>query len=51
MSVDSKLNSTRPREAAVAIVNYVNHRNVNVSLLALVVRCVGSRGYRLRAED
>lgn len=27
----------RPREAAVAIVNYVNHRNPNVSLLALNV--------------
>jgi hypothetical protein len=29
----------RPREAAVAIVNYVNHRNQNVALLALNVRC------------
>jgi len=27
----------RPREAAVAIVNYINHRNPNVSLLALNV--------------
>lgn len=27
----------RPREAAVAIVNYINHRNQNVSLLALAV--------------
>lgn len=28
----------RPREAAVAIVNYVNHRNPNVAMLALNVR-------------
>ena len=27
----------RPREAAVAIVNYINQRNANVSLLALAV--------------
>ncbi len=32
------LTLSRPREAAVAIVNYVNHRNPNVSLLALSVR-------------
>jgi len=28
----------RPREAAVTIVNYINHRNPNISLLALAVR-------------
>ena len=27
----------RPREAAIAIVGYVNHKNQNVSLLALTV--------------
>ena len=32
-----KLRRYRPREAAVAIVNYVNHRNPNVSMLALNV--------------
>ena len=31
------LTEDSPREAAVAIVNYVNHRNPNVSLLALTV--------------
>ena len=30
-------NYRRPREAAIAIVNYINHRNPNVSLLALNV--------------
>lgn len=30
----------RPREAAVALVQYVNHRNPNVSLLALSVCCL-----------
>jgi ADP-ribosylation factor-binding protein GGA len=36
-----------PREAAVAIVNYVNHRNQNVSLLALNLLdiCVKNCGY------
>ncbi|KAE8448012.1 hypothetical protein EG329_009935 [Mollisiaceae sp. DMI_Dod_QoI] len=36
-----------PREAAVAIVNYINHRNPNVSLLALVLLdiCVKNCGY------
>ncbi|KAF1980956.1 VHS domain protein [Aulographum hederae CBS 113979] len=36
-----------PREAAVAIVNYVNHRNPNVSLLALNLLdiCVKNCGY------
>lgn len=36
-----------PREAAVAIVNYVNHRNAKVSLLALTLLdiCVKNCGY------
>ncbi|KAK5012802.1 ARF-binding protein, partial [Cryomyces antarcticus] len=36
-----------PREAAVAIVNYINHRNPNVSLLALSLLdiCVKNCGY------
>ncbi|KAL8700556.1 MAG: hypothetical protein Q9201_005386 [Fulgogasparrea decipioides] len=36
-----------PREAAIAIVNYVNHRNPNVSLLALSLLdiCVKNCGY------
>jgi ADP-ribosylation factor-binding protein GGA len=36
-----------PREAAVAIVNYINHRNPNVSLLALNLLdiCVKNCGY------
>ncbi|KAI9811025.1 MAG: hypothetical protein M1832_001079 [Thelocarpon impressellum] len=36
-----------PREAAVAIVNYINHRNPNVSLLALTLLdiCVKNCGY------
>ncbi|KAF6235505.1 hypothetical protein HO173_006188 [Letharia columbiana] len=36
-----------PREAAVAIVNYINHRNANVSLLALALLdiCVKNCGY------
>lgn len=38
---------TAPREAAVAIVNYINHRNPNVSLLALSLLdiCVKNCGY------
>ncbi|KAI9707651.1 MAG: hypothetical protein M1836_000612 [Candelina mexicana] len=38
---------TAPREAAVAIVNYINHRNPNVSLLALTLLdiCVKNCGY------
>lgn len=38
---------TAPREAAVAIVNYINHRNPNVSLLALNLLdiCVKNCGY------
>jgi hypothetical protein len=38
--MDTKLNSNggyRPREAAVAIVSYVNSRNPNVAMLALNV--------------
>ncbi|KAI9860322.1 MAG: hypothetical protein M1813_006211 [Trichoglossum hirsutum] len=36
-----------PREAAVAIVNYINHRNQNVSILALALLdiCVKNCGY------
>ncbi|KAG9650451.1 hypothetical protein KCU64_g9069, partial [Aureobasidium melanogenum] len=36
-----------PREAAVAIVQYVNHRNPNVSMLALTLLdiCVKNCGY------
>ncbi|CCX33237.1 Similar to Probable ADP-ribosylation factor-binding protein C25H2.16c; acc. no. P87157 [Pyronema omphalodes CBS 100304] len=38
---------TAPREAAVAIVNYINHRNPNVSLLAISLLdiCVKNCGY------
>lgn len=38
---------TAPREAAVAIVNYINHRNPNVALLALNLLdiCVKNCGY------
>jgi ADP-ribosylation factor-binding protein GGA len=38
---------TAPREAAVAIVNFINHRNPNVSLLALSLLdiCVKNCGY------
>ena len=44
--INAKKGST-PREAAVAIVNYVNHRNPNVSLLALNLLdiCVKNCGY------
>ena len=44
--INSKKGSA-PREAAVAIVNYVNHRNANVSLLALNLLdiCVKNCGY------
>ncbi|KAG6357944.1 hypothetical protein INS49_013827 [Diaporthe citri] len=44
--VNSK-KGTAPREAAVAIVNYINHRNPNVSLLALSLLdiCVKNCGY------
>lgn len=38
---------TAPREAAVAIVQYINHRNANVALLALALLdiCVKNCGY------
>lgn len=36
----------RPREAAVEIVNYINHRNANVSLLALTVHSL----HRIRSK-
>lgn len=43
----------RPREAAVTIVHYVNHRNQNVSLLALnvryITRIIARIAYRLIA--
>lgn len=44
--INSKKGSA-PREAAVAIVNYINHRNPNVSLLALSLLdiCVKNCGY------
>ncbi|MCJ1229101.1 hypothetical protein MMC12_005766 [Toensbergia leucococca] len=41
-----------PREAAVAIVNYINHRNPNVSLLALALLdiCVKNCGYPFQLQ-
>ncbi|MCJ1342944.1 hypothetical protein MMC31_001133 [Peltigera leucophlebia] len=44
--INSKKGSA-PREAAVAIVNYINHRNPNVSFLALTLLdiCVKNCGY------
>ncbi|KAH7018076.1 VHS domain-containing protein [Microdochium trichocladiopsis] len=44
--INSKKGSS-PREAAVAIVNYINHRNQNVALLALNLldNCVKNCGY------
>ncbi|KAI9822375.1 MAG: hypothetical protein M1827_000094 [Pycnora praestabilis] len=41
-----------PREAAVAIVNYINHRNPNVSLLALTLLdiCVKNCGYAFHLQ-
>ncbi|CUS09677.1 unnamed protein product [Tuber aestivum] len=43
----NKRKGNAPREAAVAIVNYINHRNGNVSLLALNLLdiCVKNCGY------
>lgn len=38
-SIWQSADNYRPREAAVAIVNHINHRNPNVSLLALTVCC------------
>ncbi|KAL8972857.1 MAG: hypothetical protein Q9197_002587 [Variospora fuerteventurae] len=42
----------RPREAAISIVNYVNHRNPNVSLLALSLLdiCVKNCGYAFHLQ-
>ncbi|KUJ10799.1 VHS-domain-containing protein [Mollisia scopiformis] len=50
LEISDLINSKKgnaPREAAVAIVNYINHRNPNVSLLALVLLdiCVKNCGY------
>lgn len=41
-----------PREAAVAIVNYINHRNANVALLALSLLdiCVKNCGYPFQLQ-
>ncbi|KAF2835967.1 VHS-domain-containing protein [Patellaria atrata CBS 101060] len=49
--INAKKGST-PREAAVAIVNYVNHRNQNVSLLALNLLdiCVKNCGYAFHLQ-
>ncbi|MDI1484939.1 MAG: ARF-binding protein [Ramalina farinacea] len=50
LEISDLINSKKgnaPREAAVAIVNYVNHRNPNVSLLSLALLdiCVKNCGY------
>ncbi|KAL9133463.1 MAG: hypothetical protein Q9175_005353 [Cornicularia normoerica] len=50
LEISDLINSKKgnaPREAAVAIVNYINHRNANVSLLALALLdiCVKNCGY------
>ncbi|KAF8860723.1 VHS-domain-containing protein [Acephala macrosclerotiorum] len=50
LEISDLINSKKgnaPREAAVAIVNYINHRNPNVSLLALALLdiCVKNCGY------
>ncbi|RDL32610.1 putative vhs-containing protein [Venustampulla echinocandica] len=50
LEISDLINSKKgnaPREAAVAIVNYINHRNPNVSLLALNLLdiCVKNCGY------
>ncbi|KAL2039477.1 hypothetical protein N7G274_007749 [Stereocaulon virgatum] len=50
LEISDLINSKKgnaPREAAVAIVNYINHRNANVSLLALTLLdiCVKNCGY------
>ncbi|KAI9759851.1 MAG: ribosome biogenesis protein tsr3 [Chaenotheca gracillima] len=41
-----------PREAAVAIVNFINHRNVNVSMLAITLLdiCVKNCGYPFQLQ-
>ncbi|KAI4120657.1 MAG: hypothetical protein LQ338_006858, partial [Usnochroma carphineum] len=50
LEISDLINSKKgnaPREAAIAIVNYINHRNPNVSLLALSLLdiCVKNCGY------
>ncbi|KAL2057712.1 hypothetical protein ABVK25_002096 [Lepraria finkii] len=50
LEISDLINSKKgnaPREAAVSIVNYINHRNANVSLLALTLLdiCVKNCGY------
>ncbi|KAI4280912.1 MAG: hypothetical protein L6R38_004071 [Xanthoria sp. 2 TBL-2021] len=50
LKISDLINSKKgnaPREAAIAIVNYINHRNFNVSLLALSLLdiCVKNCGY------
>ncbi|MCJ1302906.1 hypothetical protein MMC08_005711, partial [Hypocenomyce scalaris] len=50
LEISDLINSKKgnaPREAAVAIVNYINHRNPNISLLALALLdiCVKNCGY------
>lgn len=49
--INSKKGSA-PREAAVAIVNYINHRNPNVALLALNLLdiCVKNCGYPFQLQ-
>ncbi|KAF1920595.1 VHS domain-containing protein [Ampelomyces quisqualis] len=49
--INSKKGST-PREAAVTIVNYINHRNQNVALLALNLLdiCVKNCGYAFHLQ-
>ncbi|TGO46229.1 hypothetical protein BOTNAR_0601g00010 [Botryotinia narcissicola] len=50
LEISDLINSKKgnaPREAAIAIVNYINHRNPNVAILALVLLdiCVKNCGY------
>ncbi|KAL8901762.1 MAG: hypothetical protein Q9207_005034 [Kuettlingeria erythrocarpa] len=55
LEISDLINSKKgnaPREAAIAIVNYVNHRNPNVSLLALSLLdiCVKNCGYAFHLQ-
>ncbi|KAL8921950.1 MAG: hypothetical protein Q9172_003764 [Xanthocarpia lactea] len=55
LEISDLINSKKgnaPREAAIAIVNYVNHRNFNVSLLALSLLdiCVKNCGYAFHLQ-
>ncbi|MCJ1277929.1 hypothetical protein MMC21_005743 [Puttea exsequens] len=55
LEISDLINSKKgnaPREAAVAIVNYINHRNANVSLLALTLLdiCVKNCGYPFQLQ-